>query len=73
MKYKIATGDPEGRATHWFACFMAFSDWEAPYDLQTQMNRHSARVDCTGHFNIGDTIEFESEEDFVVFKLKWSV
>lgn len=76
MKYIITTGDAEGRAHHWFAMFLAFAynhDTDGDYNLQHLLDRHNSNaVLSAGYFNIGDNIEFRSEADFLIFKLKWS-
>ncbi len=71
--YRAATGDSEGRATDWFARIMAYGKWipEDEYDMQRFMDRHGYKVDCSSLHCVGDDIIFESEEEFLYFKLKF--
>lgn len=73
--FKIATGDSAGRGTHWFAKFMATSDWQygaGENELQATLDYHESRANARGCNKIGDDIEFETEEDATLFILKWS-
>lgn len=77
MKYIITTGDAKGRAHHWFAMFLAFGcDWDKDesYNIQQFLDKHNsnATILSPDDFCIGDNIEFRSEADFLIFKLKWS-
>jgi len=76
MKYIITTGDVEGRAHHWFAVFLAYAydhTIDGDYNLQHLLDRHISNATLSvDYFKIGDSIEFKSEADFLVFKLKWS-
>ena len=72
MTYTIATGDNEGRATDWFARFIAYSGF---VDLKEAFVAHSAHVTAESvdkFFNVGDSITFETEEYAAEFILKWS-
>lgn len=71
--FKITTGDSEGRATHWFAMFMAQITFiqEDEYNIQCYADRLGIKVNFKELNNIGDDIVFESEEEFLIFKLRF--
>lgn len=76
MTYVVRTGHEDGRAYHWWAGFLAYSDLISPgidFDLQRALDHHDSRakVNPSG-YRIGDLIEFETEQDFTMFVLKWS-
>ena len=76
MTHIVTTGDVDGRAHHWFAAFLACAydhDTDGDYNLQHLLDRHDSNATLSiDYFKIGDTIEFRSEADFLIFKLKWS-
>lgn len=73
MTYSIATGDAEGRATHWFASFLSSPEWMASeFDLQTVLDECNSRALANGFVVIGDPLVFESEADAIMFIMKWS-
>ena len=69
--FKVATGDNEGRATHWFASFLAETIMESN-SLQEALDNHNARASSSEFNNIGDPLLFESEHDYLMFVLKWT-
>lgn len=78
MTYRLATGDKEGRATHWFAMFQAMT-WEInlpkgvmPKSLQQLLDENNAHADASEHFYIGDDLIFETEGDALKFVMMWT-
>lgn len=75
MKYMVLSGDSYGRVHPWFARFLIDGITEQDrYDIQTALDRHNANayVPAGEQFVVGNGIWFNSEEDFLIFKLKWS-
>lgn len=70
MKFRIATGDADGRATPWFAGFMAYTEWDKP--LQWKLDKYESHATVDELMKIGDDIEFENEHYAMLFILKWS-
>lgn len=71
MTHIVATDYPDGRCYHWWAYFLAYC---APldstnYDIQYWLDHHNSKA----KFNLYDSmIEFETEQDFTAFVLRWS-
>lgn len=73
MTHSVATGDSEGRAYHWWAKFLAYSTWlDGEEDLQTVLDRHGANARCDRLICVGDPIDFDTEQAFTMFVLRWS-
>jgi hypothetical protein len=75
MTFKVATGDSEGRATHWFASFLADLTIHYEYPgqpIQEWLDKHDARASAVEFVNIGDPLIFESEHDYLMFIMKWA-
>lgn len=74
MKFRIATGDAEGRATPWFAGFMAYgyTEFNSDKDLQFMLDKYDSHATIDEMMKIGDDIEFENEHYATLFMLKWS-
>jgi hypothetical protein len=71
MKFRIATGDADGRATPWFAGFMAYAEWDDE-TLQCNLDKYDSHASVDELMKIGDDIEFENEHYATLFILKWS-
>lgn len=76
MTFKVRTGDDEGRATHWWASFLADTMTESilnntDYRIKDELEKHNSRATAINYRNCGDYIEFETEEDFTAFVLRW--
>lgn len=71
MTYTVNTGHADGRAFHWWAYFLAYGIpfINDRFDIQYWLDHHNSRA--TSNLN-GDCIEFESEQDFTAFVLRWS-
>lgn len=74
MTHMVRTGTEDGRAYHWWARFLAYGvALDHDSDLQVALDHHDsrARIFASG-YRIGDLIEFDTEQDFTMFVLKWS-
>lgn len=68
--FRVRTGDAEGRATHWFASFLAKNSGLEP--IQEILDSHNSHANASGVLRIGDYLIFDTEQDFTLFVLKWS-
>lgn len=71
MSYSVSTGHADGRCHHWWAYFLAYSIplESRNYDIQYWLDHHNSKAT----FNLlTNAIDFETEQDFTAFVLRWS-
>lgn len=69
--YEYRTGDSEGRATDLFAHFLVTIMFDFPPNTQVEDYLRSIKVDTSKFNSIGDPIYFISEQEFLVFLLRF--
>ena len=72
MAFRVRTGDDQGRATHWFASFLADNIYHLSDNFQDVLDRYGVNASAAEFINIGDPLIFAREEDFTMFLLRWS-
>lgn len=71
--FTVITGTEDGRAHHWWAKFLAYGMDLGDLDVNAALEKHNSRATLApGFYRIGDAIDFETEQDFTMFVLKWS-
>lgn len=70
--FKLSTGTPDGAAHDWWAHFLVENIFSPNETLQDTLNRFNSKASCELIERIGDDLIFETEEDALLFVMKWS-
>lgn len=67
----VDTVEKDGQCLHWWAYFLAYAipfDTDK-YDIQYWLDHHNSKANFNIYTNL---IEFETEQDFTAFVLRWT-